>query len=232
MKKPHRFRPGTVALREIRRYQKSTELLIRKLPFQRLVREIAQDFKVRSVFPLIVYVADNVCRLISDFNPPLWWLFKKLPRHTSSHSLKILIWRLSTLSVSLCNIFLSFLLIYADCWLFPQPTEGPCPRSSSPWRTFLDFRVSCFSSTITCTPCPFVIPGMHLWWLFICTAIFLLILRPDEEWYCKILWRGAARRSCLSTRHHVFDPRFIESLTSSSPLLKVSRRRRCSLRQD
>jgi histone H3 len=43
--KPHRFRPGTVALREIRRYQKSTELLIRKLPFQRLVREIAQDFK-------------------------------------------------------------------------------------------------------------------------------------------------------------------------------------------
>ena len=48
VKKPHRFRPGTVALREIRRYQKSTELLIRKLPFQRLVREIAQDFKVRS----------------------------------------------------------------------------------------------------------------------------------------------------------------------------------------
>ena len=45
VKKPHRYRPGTVALREIRRYQKSTELLIRKLPFQRLVREIAHDFK-------------------------------------------------------------------------------------------------------------------------------------------------------------------------------------------
>ena len=45
VKKPHRYRPGTVALREIRRYQKSTELLIRKLPFQRLVREIAQEFK-------------------------------------------------------------------------------------------------------------------------------------------------------------------------------------------
>ena len=45
VKKPHRWRPGTVALREIRRYQKSTDLLIRKLPFQRLVREIAQDFK-------------------------------------------------------------------------------------------------------------------------------------------------------------------------------------------
>ena len=45
IKKPHRYRPGTVALREIRKYQKSTELLIRKLPFQRLVREVAQEFK-------------------------------------------------------------------------------------------------------------------------------------------------------------------------------------------
>eukprot|EP00996_Jenningsia_fusiforme_P004423 NODE_5242_length_701_cov_18.196319_g4871_i0.p1 GENE.NODE_5242_length_701_cov_18.196319_g4871_i0~~NODE_5242_length_701_cov_18.196319_g4871_i0.p1 ORF type:complete len:158 (-),score=30.41 NODE_5242_length_701_cov_18.196319_g4871_i0:226-636(-) len=45
IKKPHRFRPGTVALREIRKYQKSTDLLIRRLPFQRLVREIAQEFK-------------------------------------------------------------------------------------------------------------------------------------------------------------------------------------------
>merc|ERR1740138_1432154 len=44
-KKPHRYRPGVAALREIRKYQKSTELLIRKLPFQRLVREVAQDFK-------------------------------------------------------------------------------------------------------------------------------------------------------------------------------------------
>ena len=43
-KKPHRYRPGTVALREIRRFQKSADLLIKKLPFQRLVREIAQDF--------------------------------------------------------------------------------------------------------------------------------------------------------------------------------------------
>ena len=45
VKKPHRYRPGTIALREIRKYQKSTELLIRMQPFQRLVREIAQDFK-------------------------------------------------------------------------------------------------------------------------------------------------------------------------------------------
>jgi histone H3/H4 len=39
-KKKPRLRPGSKALREIRRYQKSTELLLRKLPFQRLVREI------------------------------------------------------------------------------------------------------------------------------------------------------------------------------------------------
>jgi histone H3 len=45
VKKPHRYRPGTVALREIRKFQKSTELLIRKLPFQRLVREIAVEYK-------------------------------------------------------------------------------------------------------------------------------------------------------------------------------------------
>ncbi|XP_059954165.1 histone H3.3A-like [Mesoplodon densirostris] len=49
VKKPHRYRPGTVALREVRRYQKSTEL-IGKLPFQRLVREIAQDFKTDLCF--------------------------------------------------------------------------------------------------------------------------------------------------------------------------------------
>ncbi|KAI9140325.1 histone-fold-containing protein [Paraphysoderma sedebokerense] len=42
--KKKRYRPGTVALREIRQYQKSTSLLIRKLPFARLVREIAQEF--------------------------------------------------------------------------------------------------------------------------------------------------------------------------------------------
>ncbi len=43
MKKPHCYRPGTVALREIRRFQKTTELLIRKAPFQRLVQKITQN---------------------------------------------------------------------------------------------------------------------------------------------------------------------------------------------
>jgi len=45
VKRPHRFRPGTRALMEIRKYQRSTELVIRRAPFQRLVREIAQEFK-------------------------------------------------------------------------------------------------------------------------------------------------------------------------------------------
>ena len=44
-KKPRRYRPGTVALREIRRYQQSTHTLIKKAPFQRLVREIVAKFK-------------------------------------------------------------------------------------------------------------------------------------------------------------------------------------------
>ena len=44
MRKPHRWRPGTVALREIRKFQKNTDLLIRKAPFQRLVCEIALKF--------------------------------------------------------------------------------------------------------------------------------------------------------------------------------------------
>lgn len=44
-KAPTKFRPGTLALRDIKRYQKGTEMLLRKLPFQRLVREIAQTSK-------------------------------------------------------------------------------------------------------------------------------------------------------------------------------------------
>jgi histone H3/H4 len=41
--KKHRYKPGTVALREIRRYQKSTDTLIRRLPFQRLCRQICRE---------------------------------------------------------------------------------------------------------------------------------------------------------------------------------------------
>ncbi|KAJ1641213.1 histone-fold-containing protein [Pavlovales sp. CCMP2436] len=54
---PHRYRAEAVALREIRRYQKSTELIIRKLPFQRLVREIAKDFMTDFRFQQSAVVA-------------------------------------------------------------------------------------------------------------------------------------------------------------------------------
>ena len=43
VRKPRRYRPGTVALRQIRKYQRSTELFIRKLSFQRLVKEVVMQ---------------------------------------------------------------------------------------------------------------------------------------------------------------------------------------------
>ncbi|KAB8349567.1 hypothetical protein FH972_023591 [Carpinus fangiana] len=42
-RRPRRYKPGTVALKEIRRYQKSTDLLMAKLPFARVVREVAMN---------------------------------------------------------------------------------------------------------------------------------------------------------------------------------------------
>ena len=45
MQKRRKFRPGTVALREIQQYQKSTDLLIRRAPFQRVVYEIVRSFR-------------------------------------------------------------------------------------------------------------------------------------------------------------------------------------------
>jgi histone H3 len=63
VKKPHRSRPGTVALCEIRRFQKNTELLIRKAPFQRIVREIAvkrkQDVRFQSTAVLALQEASE-----------------------------------------------------------------------------------------------------------------------------------------------------------------------------
>ena len=46
IKKPHRYRPSMVALREIRRYQTSTENLIKCTPFQKLIREISQEYRI------------------------------------------------------------------------------------------------------------------------------------------------------------------------------------------
>ena len=70
VKKPHRFKPGTVALREIRKYQKSTDLLIRKLPFQRMVREIAHEFKQELRFQSSAVLAlQEACLLYTSPSP-------------------------------------------------------------------------------------------------------------------------------------------------------------------
>jgi histone H3/H4 len=55
---------------EIRKYQKSTELLIRKLPFQRLVREIAQDFKVWFIDSVVIIL---IVFMDVDLVFRYWW---------------------------------------------------------------------------------------------------------------------------------------------------------------
>ena len=76
VRKPRRYRPGTVALREIRRYQMSTELLIRKIPFQRLVREVVtslfsnKNYRFQSTALLALQEAseDYLVRMFSQVN--------------------------------------------------------------------------------------------------------------------------------------------------------------------
>ena len=74
IKKPHRYRPGTVALRQIRKFQKSTELLCRKLCVARLVREITQNFKMGLRFQASALLAIQeameawLVRLMEDMN--------------------------------------------------------------------------------------------------------------------------------------------------------------------
>ena len=74
VKPTRRFRPGTLALKEIRRYQKTTELLIKRLPFQRLVREIADKYwngrglrfqmaalnALQVIFLVFLYISSNI----------------------------------------------------------------------------------------------------------------------------------------------------------------------------
>ena len=74
VKRAHRWRPGTVALREIRKFQRGTELLIRKAPFQRLVRELATSqkeglrFQSSAVQAIQEATESYVISLLSDTN--------------------------------------------------------------------------------------------------------------------------------------------------------------------
>jgi hypothetical protein len=86
VKKPHRFRPGTVALQQIRKYQKMTDLLLRKLPFSRVVREIAQVTPSSSSSTTTFLLVNNTCRssrVIYGSKKKRSWLFKRLARSTS-----------------------------------------------------------------------------------------------------------------------------------------------------
>jgi len=71
----HRYRPGQQALREIRCYQKSTELLLPRLPFQRLVREIALDFKTELRFQVAALGALQVLQTAKHY----WTFFMRVP---------------------------------------------------------------------------------------------------------------------------------------------------------
>lgn len=73
VKKPHCYRSGTVVLCENRSHQKSTELLISKLPFQHLIQEVAGDFKTNLHFQLLVLCRRQV--------RPIWWAFMKTPTY-------------------------------------------------------------------------------------------------------------------------------------------------------
>lgn len=72
--RPHRFRPGTRAIMEIRKYQRSTQLLIRKAPFCRLVKEVTQVFhhtlrwRVDAIEALQVAAEDFLVKLMEDAN--------------------------------------------------------------------------------------------------------------------------------------------------------------------
>ncbi|KAI9696097.1 MAG: histone H3.1 [Candelina mexicana] len=128
VKKPHRYKPGTVALREIRRYQKSTELLIRKLPFQRLVREIAQDFKSDLRFQ-----SSAIGALQESVEAYLVSLFEDT-NLCAIHAKRVTIRESS---------YLGLLGILADHF---NRVERHPTRSSSPWRTFLDDAANTVSS--------------------------------------------------------------------------------------
>jgi histone H3 len=74
VKRAHRWRPGTVVLRTIKRLQKSTDLLIQKAPFQRLVRELASGqkeslrFQSSAILALQEATESYVVSLLADTN--------------------------------------------------------------------------------------------------------------------------------------------------------------------
>lgn len=74
-KRRRRYKPGTLALKEIRKFQKSTDLLIRKAPFCRLVREISNEvspepfrYTAESLLAIQEATEDFLVHLFEDCN--------------------------------------------------------------------------------------------------------------------------------------------------------------------
>src|ERR1700730_6630870 len=88
VKKPHRYRPGTVALREIRRYQKSTELLIRKLPYVPYSPIPSMSVTNSLGFNVSSGKSHKTLKPIYDSSLVLLALCRKLSKHTLSHCSK------------------------------------------------------------------------------------------------------------------------------------------------
>ncbi|XP_034043663.1 uncharacterized protein sorbs2a [Thalassophryne amazonica] len=178
VKKPHRYRAGTVALTEIRRYQKSTELLIRKLPFQCLVREIAQDFKTDVRFQSSAVMP---CRrpARTGSHPSCWatTLFIVVPciskKHPDVQVVTADISRLGFLAIPQCNRWLEkwrHLQLFSCCQGFrsvrpnlqdkKSPTQGPSSLDPtarhSPYRCHssdsLDYPSDLMSKALSPTP--------------------------------------------------------------------------------
>lgn len=120
VKKPHRYKPGTVALREIRRYQKSTELLIRKLPFQRLVRRKFTACHVMNKALTnsrrFAKLPRTSSRIFASSHPPLA-PFRSRSSHTLSLCSRTPTYAPSTPSVSQSSRYVNMSIADAKCRL-------------------------------------------------------------------------------------------------------------------
>ena len=82
IKKPHRYHLGLLALREIHRYQQSTECLIKRTPFNKLIKEISQEYRVCPEGPrtpsVQVMFQSTALAALQEAAKNFWWDFLKM----------------------------------------------------------------------------------------------------------------------------------------------------------
>ena len=110
VKTPHRYRPGTVALREIRRYQKSTDLLIKKAPFCRFVKELLQDTN-KSFIRVTTGAMEALHQAAEDFIVKLFEDINLLAIHAKRITIQP---RVSYLITTTKIIYINLLLYFTD----------------------------------------------------------------------------------------------------------------------